>query len=397
MSKHLAFVTLPIPWPLVLALRYLRSARKDSFVSFLSTVAVGGISLGVAALLVALAGLSGLQVALRAEVLARTSTIELEGGAPELEQARRDLTGASGVQSVERRLSGTGWVLASGSVRPVEIVGFDGSLPERFPDATGRDPGIYVSDRLARLYGLQQGRRFELASARPTLSPIGPVPRRRRFELTGVFDGGGLERREVLAMPFDEAQDLLGSGSLRLVVTTAGLDEALIVAERIRPGLPAGVRLRTWQDLNAPLLFALQLEKRLMFVAVFLVVMVGALALVSDLSLIISSRRPEIGILGTMGADPASLRRVFLALGGLLGGIGVTIGTGLGLVSGTVLDRFRLIRLPGDAYLLDHVPFHFELTDIGLVLGATLLVSLACAWYGAGRAAAVRPVEALRS
>lgn len=365
--------------------------------SFLSAVAVGGIALGVAALLVALAGLSGLQHALRAEVLGRTSEIEIEAPYEEIGPLIPRLSELGGVESVSRRLRGTGWILVAGSVRPVELVGFEGLLPASFPTPSGRSPGLYIAARLAALYGLVQGDRVELASARPALSPIGPLPRLRRLALAGTFDGGVLDRRETLALPLEQAVDLLGRGSLYLVVSAGGLDEALEVTPGIQAILPATARLRTWQDLNAPLLFALQLEKRLMFVAVFLIVMVGALALVSDLSLIIASRRFEIGILGTMGAAPATLRKAFLALGALLGGLGVVLGTALGTSTAAILDRWELIRLPGDAYLLDHVPFRLEAADAAMVVGATLMIALACAWFGVSRVASMRPVEALRT
>jgi len=366
-------------------------------VSFLSAVAVGGIGLGVGALLVALAGLSGLQQALRNEVLARTSQLEIEMPAAEIDRLAAELGAVEGVESVTRRLRGAGWLLTAGSIRPVEIIGYEGALPESFPEASQRQPGTYVDARLAGLYGLEAGDLVEVASARPRLSPLGPLPRVRRFILAGTFDGGVLSRRETLALPLEEAAELLGRSSLHLALAAGGLDEALEVAARIEPLLPAGARLRTWQDLNAPLLFALQLEKRLMFVAVFLIVMVGALALVSDLSLIIASRRAEIGILGTIGAEPLTLRRAFLALGGLLAALGVALGASLGFLASTVLDRWQLIRLPGDAYLLDHVPFQLEGVDVLWVVGATLVVSVACTWYGAARVASMRPVEALNS
>jgi len=366
-------------------------------VSFLSAVAVGGIGLGVAALIIALAGLTGLQMALRAEVVSRTSQIEIEIEPAEVEPVLARLETIEEIESVSRRLRGIGWLLVSGSVRPVEIIGYEGPLPHIFHSPRGREPGLYVETHLARLYGLERGGLVELASARPALSPIGPVPRVRRLELAGTYEGGVLERRASVALPLEAATGLLGRGSLHLVISAGGLDEALAVAPEIESILPEAARLRTWQDLNAPLLFALQLEKRLMFVAVFLVVLVGALALVSDLSLIIASRRAEVAILGTMGAEPRSLQRAFLALGGLLAALGLTFGLGLGVAASAILDRWELIRLPGDAYLLDHVPFHLAGNDILWVVVATLIIALSCAWFGAEKAASTRPVEALHS
>ena len=134
-----------------------------------------------------------------------------------------------------------------------------------------------------------------------------------------------------------------------------------------------------------------------MFVAVFLIVLVGALALISDLSLIIASRRNEIGILGTIGAPARSLRDVFLILGALLTSAGVLGGGLLGTLLAHILDRWALIRLPGDVYLLDHIPFEVRPTDLLWITGLTMAIGLACCWAGAAKVARLRPVEALRS
>jgi lipoprotein-releasing system permease protein len=385
-----------LPWPLFLALRYLRSARKDAFVSFLSSVAIGGIALGVAALIVALAGLSGLQRALREEVLSRTAEIEVEAPARELTEIAATIRAMEGVRTAHRRVRGAGWVLVDGSVRPVEIQGYEGNPPIEWVGEAELPIGLYVSERLAQLYGLEVGERIELASARPTLSPVGPVPRVRRVPLAGLFAAGAMEQREMVALPLAEAVGLLGSGSMHLVVSTGDLDRALRVAGTIQRVLPE-VNVRTWEQLNGPLLFALELEKRLMFVAVFLIVLVGALALVSSISLVISSRRSEIAILGTLGARPGALKRAFLALGGMLGGVGILVGVVLGVGTSALLDRFEVVRLPSDAYLLEYVPFLIEGGDLMSILGATLAVSVGCAWYGASQISGLRPVEVLTS
>lgn len=387
-----------LSFPALLALRYLRSTRKDAFITFLSAVSAGGIALGVAALILALAALSGFQQALRAEVLARTPEIEaaLPPGA-DVAAARQAVARLAGVRSVQPVLHGHGWLLLEGRAQAVELVGFQGAVPRSFPGAAGNGEGTYVGEALATRWGIRAGDVVELASPRPTLTPLGPQPRVRRLALAGTFSTGRTEQDPRLALPFDVAASMAGTGDMRLEIGCGGLDQALTAAPSVAQVLPPGSRVRTWQDINRGLFIALRLEKSVMFVAVFLIILVAALALIADLALIIASKRAEIGILGAMGATPSALRNAFLYLGGLLAGLGVALGAAFGLLGAWVLDRYHLVALPRRVYFLDHVPFVVRPGDLAAVLGLTIVLALACSAYAAQRAAALSPVEALRS
>jgi len=390
----------PYPFPVLLALRYLRSTRRDAFASFLSAVAAGGLTLGVAALILSLAVISGFQEALRGELLGRTPQIEVDlpaGLSSEVAVAAREaVRKVPGVQAAQVQVRGGGWVVEAGKVQAVELVGFEGQVPKSFPGAAGKGEGLYVPATLAARWGLVPGRSMDVVSPRPTLTPLGPQPRVRSLPLAGTYESGRTqEERERVALPRAVAETLLGGADRRLEVVAADLDAALDVAGRLGPALPAGSVVRTWKELNRPLLFALHLEKALMFVAVSLIVLVASLALVADLSLIISSKRSEIGILSTMGATPAALHRAFLLLGGLVAGSGMLLGTVLGAGGAWVLDHYKLVPVPGRVYFLDYVPFLVKPADLGLVLLLAGALALASAWYAARRAAALDPVESL--
>jgi lipoprotein-releasing system permease protein len=388
-----------LPFPAILALRYLRSTRRDAFASFLSAVAAGGLALGVAAMIVSLAVISGFQSALRREMLDRTSQIEVELP-PEADAVatRGIVQRVPGVVSVQIQVRGNGWVVDEGKVQSVELVGFDGRVPRSFPGAAGKPEGLYVPATLAARWGLEPGKTvLDVASPRPTLTPFGPQPRVRSVPFTGTYEAGRTQEDKVrVALPRSIAESLLGTGGRRLDVETGDLDVALTVARRLPTVLPAGSVVRTWKDLNRPLFFALRLEKLVMFVAVSLIVLVASLALVADLALVISSKRPEIGMLGTMGATPATLRRAFVLLGGLVSGFGMVVGTVLGVGSAWVADHYRLVQVPGRVYFLDYVPFLVQPMDLLLVLLLTMGLALASSFYAAQRAAALDPVEALR-
>jgi lipoprotein-releasing system permease protein len=283
-------------------------------------------------------------------------------------------------------------------VQPVDMVGFEGRVPASFPGAAGRPEGLYVEAALAARWALSPGDPLVVVSPRPTLTPFGgPQPRVRSMALAGTFRSGRTqEEKERIALPHAVAETLLGGTDRRLELAASGLDAALEVAGRLRPVLPAGSVVRTWQDLNRPLLFALRLEKTMMFVAVFLIVLVAELALIADLALIIASKRPEIGMLGAMGATPSHLRRAFLLLGAMVAGSGALAGAGLGVAAAWVLDRYHLVPVPGRVYFLEYVPFVVKGSDLALVLVLTLGLALLSSLYAAQRAAALDPVEAMR-
>ncbi len=351
--------------------------------------------------MLSLAVISGFQEALRSELLGRTPQLlallppgfDLAAAQAAREAARR----VPGVTGAQLQVRGGGWVVDQGKVHAVELIGFEGRVPRSFPGAAGRPEGLYLPAALTARWGLSPGRSVTLVSPRPTLTPLGPQPRARTLPLAGTYRGGrAQEDRERVALPRAVAETLLGGSERQIEVETPDLDVALAVAARLRPALPPGSEVRTWKELNRPLLFALRLEKVMMFVAVSLIVLVASLALVADLALIISSKRAEIGMLATMGATPAALRQAFVLLGGLVTGSGIVVGTVLGVGGAQVLDRYRLVPVPGRVYFLDYVPFLVKPLDLGLVLLLTLALALASALYAAQRAATLDPVEALR-
>jgi lipoprotein-releasing system permease protein len=390
-----------LPLPVTLALRYVRSTRRDAFASFLSAVAAFGIALGVTALVLSLAVISGFQEALRSELLGRTPQILVDLpaglGLAAAQAARAAVRRMQGVTEARLQVRGSGWVVDQGKVHAVELIGFEGRVPRSFPGAAGAPEGLYVPASLAARWGLAPGRGLSLLSPRPTLTPLGPQPRLRTLPLAGTYRSGrAQEDRERVALPRAVAETLLGGSERQIEVAAIDLDAALVVAERLTAVLPPGSVVRTWKVLNRPLLFALRLEKVMMFVAVSLIVLVASLALVADLALIISSKQAEIGMLATMGATPAALRQAFVLLGGLVTGSGIVLGSLLGVGGAVVLDRYRLVPVPGRVYFLDYVPFLVKPLDLALVLLLTLGLALASALYAAQRAATLDPIEALK-
>lgn len=389
-----------MPFPVELALRYLKSTRRDAFASFLSAVAAIGLAIGVAFLVLTLAAMSGFQGVLIGEVLARSPRLEVElpaaAGEEAVERAWRALAGQPEVAAVHETVRGQGWIVVRGLARAVEMTGFSGPLPPGYPGAEGGAPGLYLDSTLAGSWGIEPGDPVEVVSPVPTLVPFGPPqPRVRSLPLAGTFRAPRTqEDRSRIALPLDVARSLLPDRP-RVLAANLPIEAATEVADRLA-GLPEGATVRTWQEINRSLFFVLKLEKALMFVAVALIVLVAAFALVADLALIVSSKRAEIGMLGAMGAPPRMVRRTFVLVGALLAAAGAGTGTLLGVGASWVLDRYRLIQLPGQVYVFDYVPFDVRPADLAVVLALTVALALSFSWYAAQRAAALVPVEALR-
>ncbi|MEM8961758.1 MAG: FtsX-like permease family protein, partial [Acidobacteriota bacterium] len=274
---------------------------------------------------------------------------------------------------------------------------FEGTLPSTFVDASETVEGLYLPERLVRSWGLIEGETLELVSPRPSLTPFGPQPRTRRLGLVGTFSSGSTESvdEQRAAIPLDAARRLFGDRLMRIEVRTQDLEAARRSAASLEAELPPGSRVRTWQDLNRPLFFALELEKTLMFCAIFLIVPIASLALVTVMALLIAAKRGEVAMLRAMGARPAMVRRAFLVLGATLALVGIAIGVGLGVTVAEILDRYELLAPPGDVYYVDHVPFVVTAHDLSLVVGAAALLALTATVWAARRAAVQPIVEAL--
>jgi len=416
--------------PLLLALRYARGGRRDAHVRFLSNLATGGVALGVGALVLVLSGLAGLQGFLREDVLARTPNLEIELPASAASTAASTATSASatgelpallaeiekmpGVLGARPLLRGRGWLIVGKGAVGVDVVGFEGELPQFFPQTPEQqsesvEQGVFVGDGLALRYDLEPGRLIEIVSPRPTLTPLGPQPRIHSARIAGTFKTGHTEsQRNRIALPLVLAEKLFGSRQRRIEVRTASLERALELQEELEDGLqgalrdgspgllPAGSRISSWRDLNRGLFFALKLERIVMFLAVFLIVPVAATALVTVLALIVSSKRGEIGIFQAMGGRARTIEQAFLALGAGLAGIGLLSGLVVGVGGAFLLDHYELLRPPGDVYYLDHIPFLLRGEDLLIIVGGTLLLTLGATRMAARRAAALAPLEALR-
>ncbi|HXY20068.1 MAG TPA: FtsX-like permease family protein [Gemmatimonadales bacterium] len=404
--------------------RYLRSRRSSRFVSLITLIAIAGVTLGVTALIVVIGVMSGLQKDLREKILIANPHIRVltYGEGLRVDDWRRVL----GVVRQEAQVvAAAPFVLTQGLLSAghdyaegVAVIGVEqdtgraavtglarsftsGDLRFR-TTAAGVDGGVVLGRRLAARFDVYPG------SVLTLISPAGSkfnaalgtlVPRYWRFEVTGTFDTGMYEYDNTyVVMPRTLAQRFAGLDTSVTGIEVRVRDpwRASAVARDLEERLRYPYRAMDWSTQNASLFSALKLEKLAMAVILLLIVLVAAFNIVSTLTMAVSDRTKEIGILRAMGMTAAQVRRIFVAQGVVVGVIGTAAGAVLGVALATAVGRYRLVRLDPTVYFIDHLPVNLAVSDVVTVVVASLLIAALATVYPAGQAAGLVPVEAIR-
>ncbi|KPJ54508.1 hypothetical protein AMJ39_00155 [candidate division TA06 bacterium DG_24] len=402
----------------MVARRYFGSKRWRWFPSAISTFSIGGIFVGVAALLTVLSVMNGFHTELRDKIIGTTShLVVLRYHNEPVEEYRalsEQIQTYPHVVGVAPFVYSKAMISAESYVDGIVVRGIDPEvglgvidLPENIVlgglalGNEGEDglPGIILGLNLADNLRAHIGTEVVLATPGSALAPMGVVPRLKKFRVAGVFDAGMYEYNASLAyISLESAQDIFDMGD-RVTGLEVKLDDiyrAPAVARAIERDLGYPFRTNDWIELNSNLFRALSLEKQVMFLILALIVVVAAFNIVSSLIMLVIKKTKEIGILKSMGATAGSIMRIFVLEGLILGVIGTVMGVAGGLVLSWVIDRYRFIRIPGEVYFLDTLPVRMELTDFVVVAAASLTISLLATIYPAYRASRLVPVEAIR-
>lgn len=405
-----------------IARRYLSSRRGRGFLSLITLIAIGGVAVGVMALIVVIGVMSGLQTDLREKILgANAHGIVLELGAAGRMEAWRsvltfvsddpDVVAASPFIYTEVGLNppggsyGEGAVLRglSSSEEGLAVTEIDehltvGTMP--FGDTPSGRPGIVLGETLADRLGLLPGDPVTVVAFQGAeLTPTGIQPQMRLFEVTGIFETG-LYQYDTKFSYIDllEAQSLL-----RMEGSVTGIEfnlrdawQSADATARLSKTLGFGYRVEDWQRQNSSLFSALKLEKFAMGVILLLIVLVASFNIVSTLIMVVRDKVREIGILRAMGLHSRDITRIFVLQGVVIGLVGTTLGTLGGLALAWTLDTYEFITLPGDVYFIDRLPVSIDLLDVGTIIGASLLIAFVATLYPARQAASYTPVEAIR-
>ena len=414
-----------LPVEFLIGLRYTRSGRrtgrKDRFVSFISATSVVSIALGVMALIIVLSVMNGFQTQVRDRMLSVIPHIQISSGTGPVSDWRSLAAVAeknSEVRGAAPFVEGQGLISTGDRVIGTMVEGVDpkeevkaSEVASTMPAGTldSLTPGSFhavIGSVLAARLGVAPGDKIALVVPQGTTTPAGMIPRVRTLTVSGIFTAGHFEYDStMLFMNIEDAAALFRTGGpMGVRVRVADMQEAPAVAESLMKSLPPGYFARDWTVENKTWFAAVQVEKRMMSIILFLIVLVGAFGLVSTLVMTVTEKQSDIAILRTLGASPGSIMKIFMIQGAVIGVIGVASGVAIGLLIacnlGSIVSAieavFHVEFLPQSIYLISGMPSEPRASDIIPIAVFSLFLSLAATVYPSWRASRIRPAEALR-
>ena len=396
-----------------IAVRYLTKGRKNSFISIISLVSILGIAIGVAALIIALSLINGFQNDIRNRILSSSAHIMItdrfaDGFADYRTLSQMLEKEFRGVKAVMPVVYGT--VLVKGSGREVSGAMFRGLDLERgkkepwltrldFGRLPANDRELLLGREMALKLNLFAGDSCLIVSPQAALSPLGIMPRFKKFRISGIFRSGLFE--------FDSGTVIAGLGAAQqlfslknkisyLQVNLFNIFQAEKIAAVMRDRLGAQYAVITWKELNQSLYSALEMEKTVLFFTLTLIIVVASLNIVAGLILLVMQKIKDIGILLSYGTTAGQIKKIFFLQGAIIGVLGTALGVILGLGFCFLANRYELIKVPAEIYQVSFVPFRVAPFDLAAVIVASLLISFSATLIPSRKAAAVAVVEAVK-
>ncbi len=404
-----------MPFELFIAFRYLLAKRRQAFISLISLISILGVTVGVMALVIALALMTGLQGELRDRLLGSTAHIYVwkTGGMPDYRQEVERLRSVPGVVGAGPAIITRAMISSASEDAFITVKGIDPSLESSvtdiasaleqgdlsdLTDAEGQPAGILLGRDLARQLGATVGAAVTLLTPQGTLTPMGLVPRARSVRVVGIYSLGLYEFDSAYGLvSLDFARRLTGDDAVDLVqLRVDDIYGAPDIARRITEDFGRDYLAQDWADMNQSLFSALGLEKMAISITIGLIVIVAALNIIASLVLLVMEKSRDIAILKTMGTSSRRVMAIFMLQGLVIGLVGTTVGATGGYLVARLADRYKLVQIPSDVYQISHVPFVVEPLDFIVVVAAAVVICFLATIYPSRQASRLDPVQALR-
>jgi|APCry1669189665_1035243.scaffolds.fasta_scaffold02707_5 lipoprotein-releasing system permease protein len=417
--------TFQIPYELIIGWRYTRAGRssgRNGFISFISGVSMLGIALGVAALIIVLSVMNGFQKEVRDRMLSVVSHIELSAadgqGLPDMDHLLQQVAQHPQVLAAAPFVGQQALIARGEDMRGAQVRGIDPQREVLVADFMQQIPpetlhtlqpdsfNVILGAELASILGVQAGDSVTLVAPGGQVTPAGVLPRLKQLHVSGVFDSGHYEYDATLAlMHVQDAQRIFrleSPSGLRLKINNP--QDARWVAYELATQLGSDVVVRDWTRQNRSWFAAVQVEKRMMFIILTLIVAVAAFNLVTTLVMTVTDKRADIAILRTLGASPKSIMAIFVVQGATVGVLGTLLGLALGLGVALNIDvivpaiehALNTSFLPRDIYLINRMPSDPQSGDIWPIALISLAMAFVATLYPSWRASRVQPAQALR-
>ena len=409
-----------------IGLRYLKAKRKQSFISIITFISIAGVTVGVMALIVVLAVMSGFEKTLKEKILGTQAHLVLlkagQEGMDHYEEVAKKVEEVKGVVSAAPFIFNQVMLSSESNVSGVVLKGIDpdrvGKVTElahnlkvgRLQDLKGEGeslPGIILGVELAKHLSVAINDDIQIISPLGTLTPMGMMPKMKRFRVKGIFHSGMYEYDNTMAyISLESAQKFFSMGArvTGIEIKTNNLYQVKVIGKEIRREMGYPFWTKDWMEMNRNLFSALKLEKIAMFIILVLIVLVAAFNIISTLIMVVMEKNKDIAILKSMGAPSKGILKIFIIEGLVVGVLGTLLGTILGLgaafnlekITGFVEHLFGFKILASDVYYIDKLPSQVNPSDVVLIVVTTILISLLATLYPSWRASKLDPAEALR-
>ena len=402
---------------LFLAYRYLKSKKRHSFISFITIISILGVTVGVMALIVVLSVMNGFRADLMKKILGVNSHIlvmSYSGNISKYQDIIKSIRSVEGVISATPFIYTQVMIRSGSSVSGAVLRGIDvdsvakvveikdmikGGNLEDLKKYGGKAPPVIVGKELCKIIGVNVGSMVNVISPYGRITPVGRVPLSKNFRICGYLDSGLYDfDTSMLFVDLGVAQELVGIGNRvsGIEVRVKDPDKSDIIGREIINKLGYPFWFRDWKQMNRSLMGALKLEKLTMFVILTMIILVGALNIISALIMVVMEKTKDIAILRSMGARTKSIMKIFIYQGLIIGTCGTIMGISLGLLLCAILDRYPFIKLPSDIYYISTLPVKVQGWDIVLIAICAILISLLATIYPSLYASRLDPVEAIR-